>query len=191
MTENITNRHAIMVSELGKPGSEIAAYITPQEAHLLHMAVGIMGETVELFASLDIGNFLEECGDIEFYFVGFLQGLELPYDELPIIAEEEYSWHPEIIVLGPEGQLILEAGNLLDAVKKLVIYKKYSVIQDLPKLLGTIKFLLNTIYQEREVTRETVLAANLWKLREGPNARYKTGYSDQAAQERADKPAGQ
>ena len=45
------------------------------------------------------------------------------------------------------------------------------------------------IREEAEITREETLEYNTNKLLKGEKARYKDGYSDQAAQERADKAA--
>ena len=54
------------------------------QAHLLHMAIGIVGEASELLEAvvkhidgerLDVENCLEESGDIEFYHEGFRQAL--------------------------------------------------------------------------------------------------------------------
>lgn len=83
--------YAQMVRDLAKPGAEIAAYLSPSNAHLLHMAVGVSGEAGELLdavkkaaiynKALDRANVIEELGDLEFY----MQGLR---DELGISREE-------------------------------------------------------------------------------------------------------
>lgn len=97
--------------------------LTPEKAHLLHMAVGAAGEAGEMLeailnhilgAELDVPNVVEEAGDALFYNVGILNGVRV---------------------------------SLLECT-----------IHNKVKLLGK---------------------------------RYKNGYSDQAAQERADKPEGQ
>ena len=76
--------HQDTVRALAKPGGEIAANITAEEAHLLHMAVGVCGEAGELLDAikkhviyrqpLDQDNVIEELGDIEFYLEGLRQG---------------------------------------------------------------------------------------------------------------------
>jgi hypothetical protein len=99
------------------------AALTPEKAHLLHMAIGLVGEGAEMLAAvldhvfggqLDVDNILEEGGDASF----FIQGL-----------------------LGPVGLSMQTAG-----------------FANMVKLLGK---------------------------------RYPKGYSDAAAQERADKEPGQ
>lgn len=83
--------HAELVANLAKPGSEIVDTITPEQAHLLHMAVGISGEAGELLDAIkkaviyqkdiDLENVIEELGDLEFYMEGLRQGLDLSRDE--------------------------------------------------------------------------------------------------------------
>lgn len=116
---NIT--HPELVAKLVKPGQAIIDSLTPDKAHVLHMAVGVSGES----------------------------------------------------------------GELLDAIKKHVMYNKpldfYNVIEE----LGDIEFYLEGIRQQLGITREETLAHNIKKL----SVRYAAGYSDQAAQARADKAA--
>jgi|TARA_R110000737_G_scaffold341193_1_gene364712 NTP pyrophosphatase (non-canonical NTP hydrolase) len=75
--------HAEMVLALAKPGRDIVLSLTNDQAHLLHMAVGIAGEAGELLdavkkhviynKSLDVVNIVEELGDLEFYMEGLRQ----------------------------------------------------------------------------------------------------------------------
>jgi NTP pyrophosphatase (non-canonical NTP hydrolase) len=60
--------------------------ITPEQAHLLHMAIGIFGEGGEILsairshidgAPIDVENLTEECGDSEFYLEGLRQAVGL------------------------------------------------------------------------------------------------------------------
>lgn len=74
-----------MVNALAKPGKDVVAELTPKNAHLLHMAVGICGEAGELLDAikkaaiynkpLDVQNVIEELGDIEFYMQGLRYAL--------------------------------------------------------------------------------------------------------------------
>ena len=111
--------YAGMVQALAKPGKAIIETMTPQQAHLLHMAVGVAGE----------------------------------------------------------------AGELLDAIKKHVIYNKPIDLGNAIEELGDLEFYMEGLRQGLIVTREEVLAKNTAKL----SKRYAAGYSDKAAQERADK----
>ena len=83
--------HADLVKALAKPGAEVAASLTPETAHLLHMAVGISGEAGELLDAvkkaaiyvkpIDRENVIEELGDLEFYMEGLRQGMGITREE--------------------------------------------------------------------------------------------------------------
>lgn len=112
--------HKDMVSRLCKKGEEIIDEMTPQQAHLLHMAIGVAGE----------------------------------------------------------------AGELLDAFKKYVIYNKELDFLNVVEELGDLEFYMEGIRQELSITRESVLATNHDKL----GKRYKSYvYTDEQAVNRADK----
>lgn len=65
--------------------------MTPQTAHLLHMAVGISGEAGELLDAvkcnaiylkpLDLTNVIEELGDLEFYLQGLRDAVGVTRDQ--------------------------------------------------------------------------------------------------------------
>lgn len=77
-----------------------------------------------------------------------------------------------------------EAGELLDAIKKAVVYRKPYDRQNIIEELGDLEFYMEGLRQSLGITRQETLSANFEKLEE----RYKGHqYSDQAAQERADK----
>lgn len=77
-----------------------------------------------------------------------------------------------------------EAGELLDAVKKAVIYRKPLDRENVIEELGDIEFYLEGLRQGAGITREETLQANIAKL----GVRYEgLRYSDTAAQQRADK----
>ena len=83
-------------------------------------------------------------------------------------------------VMGISG----EAGELLDAVKKAVIYQKPLDIDNVIEELGDIEFYMEELRRQICITRETTLSRNIMKLRK----RYPDGeYSDEDAQARADK----
>lgn len=87
--EQIT--HQELVSNLCKPGEEIVQSLTARDAHALHMAVGISGESGELLDAIkkcsiyckviDLENVIEELGDLEFYMEGLRQGLGITREE--------------------------------------------------------------------------------------------------------------
>ena len=77
-----------------------------------------------------------------------------------------------------------EAGELLDAVKKFVIYQKPLDKDNVIEELGDLEFYMEGIRDFLKVSREAVLDANYDKL----SKRYEgLKYSNTAAQERADK----
>ena len=76
-----------------------------------------------------------------------------------------------------------EVGELLDTIKKTVIYKKELDYENVIEELGDIEFYLEQIRQELDIDRDEVLESNIIKL----NKRYPTGYSNQLAQNRLDK----
>lgn len=77
-----------------------------------------------------------------------------------------------------------EAGELLDAVKKAVIYNKEMDLANVIEELGDLEFYMSKIRQIIGITREEILKQNIDKL----SIRYAKGkYSNDQAQERADK----
>lgn len=84
------------------------------------------------------------------------------------------------MVVGISG----EAGELLDAIKKAVVYQKELDRNNVIEELGDLEFYMEGLRQELGITREATIEANIEKLGD----RYKGfRYSDRAAQERADK----
>jgi NTP pyrophosphatase (non-canonical NTP hydrolase) len=83
--------HQKLVAALAKSGDIISEEMTGNDAHILHMAVGICGEAGELIDAikkkviyrkqLDRGNVIEELGDLEFYMEGLRQGLGINREE--------------------------------------------------------------------------------------------------------------
>lgn len=79
------------VNALVKNGHKIKQELTGDECHMIHMVMGICGETGELLDAvkkaviyrkmLDRVNIIEELGDIEFYLEGFRQSVGISRDE--------------------------------------------------------------------------------------------------------------
>jgi len=77
-----------------------------------------------------------------------------------------------------------EAGELLDGIKKFWAYNKPLDLENIVEELGDLEFYMEALRQELGVSRNETLEYNMIKL----NKRYHSGkYSDQQAQERADK----
>ena len=111
--------YAEMVKALAKDGDAIVASLTGEDAHIMHMAIGVSGE----------------------------------------------------------------AGELLDAIKKPVIYRKPIDRENVIEELGDLEFYMEGLRQGLGITREETLEANIAKL----GVRYQGTYSDESAQARADK----
>lgn len=168
-----------MVAALAKDGDDILQSLNAEKCHLLHMAVGISGEASELLdAQLhDIDNITEELGDIEFYLRGLEQGLGL---NAPTAVTAMNIDRKNLA----RRKLQVVAGDILDLVKKHVIYNKELPLEELKEMITNLHATLAGCYIIYGVTRDQVIAANIEKL----SKRYQgLTYSDQAAQERADK----
>jgi len=77
--------------DLSGPTPMVKANLTPQQADLLHMAVGIAGEAGELLETvmshilnaepINTENLIEELGDLEFFMEGFRQNQSITRDK--------------------------------------------------------------------------------------------------------------
>ena len=86
-----TTPYQQFVNTIVKPGDEIIRQLTPQQAHLLHMAVGVSGEAGELLDAIkkhcvyqkqiNMENVIEEAGDILFYLTGLLNDLNISVED--------------------------------------------------------------------------------------------------------------
>ena len=77
-----------------------------------------------------------------------------------------------------------EAGEILDTIKKTVIYRKELDKENIKEELGDIYFYLEQLHQAAGLTREECIQANIDKLsKRYPNFEY----TDKKAKERLDK----
>ncbi len=162
-----------MVSQLLKRGADILATMTPEKVNMLHCAIGLSGEVAELFDANvdDRENILEELGDIDFYLSGLFQSIfEVGVPELGSVESDI-------------DDLVIHAGTILDQVKKYVVYNKPLDIVQLENALLDFVLTLDYVRKALNFTKQECIDANAAKLA----VRYKGGYSDQAAQDRADK----
>lgn len=85
-----------------------------------------------------------------------------------------------------------ESGELLDAIKKVTIYRKVLDMENVVEELGDLEFYIEGLRQELGISRDEVLKRNMEKLLTGKKARYKEGnYSNESAQRRSDKEMGE
>ena len=170
--------HAEMVKALAKSGQAIVDSMTAFDAHILHMAVGVVGEVAELVVAENKENVVEEIGDIEFYVVGLREELGISRDT---VLDE--IGRLGLCSINPIISIVSYAGDLIDIVKKKVIYRKSLDIIKVTHSMAGLESTLKTIRFHNGISREETLVHNIAKLGE----RYKEGYSDQAAQDRSDK----
>lgn len=81
------NDYADFVASLTKSGETILDELTPHDASMLHLALGVCGEAGELADAIkkaaiyrkpiDLENILEELGDIEFYLEAIRQAYSM------------------------------------------------------------------------------------------------------------------
>lgn len=158
---------------------------TPQEdCH--HAATGIMGEVVELLFATDRKNLLEELGDLAFY----LEHFHAAWKKLTGREIEQSVLSESLSFADCQQNLIAMAGELLDFTKKLWIYNKpwEGMSSDVEMLVVEITSLCWEMSAFLGIADwEQVEKANQAKL----TLRYPQGYSDAAAQARADKAEGQ
>ena len=181
------NKYEDMVKALSKPGAEIVASMTGDEAHILHMAVGVMGETCEFVKTISVPadeegakNMIEEMGDVEFYFEGLRQGINT--HPTRYLTSSIRSTNNALI------KLVITAGELLDTAKKLVVYKDSTKMELLHQNMQDFVSVFDWFYLDLGITQEEVLKGNMKKL----GKRYEDfKYSDRAAQQRVDKNGGQ
>lgn len=182
-----------MVQRLAKPGQEIVNTLSPQDAHLLHMAVGISGEAAELLTAVlnsDRENVIEELGDLRFYGSGLTAMLPL-HMHAPLVVEEL----PQLAALeGVDPQvlaaisLVIHAGEVLDLVKRAAVYRKVYDLDNLAYHMSGIGQAIRDLSVIFEIGSHEPYVHNMNKLEMGERARYADGtYSDAAAQARADK----
>jgi NTP pyrophosphatase (non-canonical NTP hydrolase) len=127
----LTTPYEQFVQSIIKPGHDILVQLTPLQASILHMAVGVSGEAGELLDAikkhavyqkqLDFDNVREEVGDILFYLTGLLNELGLTINECMEANVEKLSKRY------PEKRYTNEAAiaraDKLDVVEEPVVLK--------------------------------------------------------------------
>lgn len=153
-----------------------------QSGRLAHAAVGMIGEAIELQYADSRANLVEELGDYEFY----LQAYWNNYDaDAGTRFKAHYGAVPRDM---PDAFQILvkSSADVLDLTKKVWIYGKPlpDVAVKLEGHLVQCRIALTSLYMYLGMEHRDIILANREKLvKRYPGA----SYSDQAAQERADK----
>jgi hypothetical protein len=145
-----------------------------KDLDLLHCSLGMSSELYELFQSGDIiSNFLEEVGDICWYWAGLYTLLEIPTDEITDRVSEVISPFSDV-------QLVHDISKLEDTIKKHVYYKKDLNLEDVKNLLQNIKASLIAVAADNNLPISIILEANINKL----NVRYPEKFTIENANNR-------
>ena len=135
----LTTPYEQFVQSIVKSGHDILVQLTPLQASILHMAVGVSGEAGELLDSvkkhcvyqkqLNINNVIEEAGDILFYLTGLLNELGLTINDCMEANVEKLSKRY------PEKRYTNEAAiaraDKLDVVEEPVVLKDDDDLADI------------------------------------------------------------
>lgn len=165
--------HPDMVTELAKPGQAIVDSMTPQKFGTLGQALGFV---------IGASEGLDRVKKLVIYNKPIV-GVELKgeYPTLTFDADKAHLLHMAVGVVG-------EAGELADAIAAHAFENAELDVENVKEELGDLLFYIQGVLTGVGSSLEEVLLRNKAKLL---GLRYKDGYSDKAAQERADKPAGE
>lgn len=176
-----------MVLNLRKPPEDIAEHLHEHahKAHLVHMAMGVIGEAVELHLGQlahDLPNVIEECGDVEFFLEGCRHGWNW---RVPPLTRRTKSQNPP---MASSNDILRAAEAVMDMIKKYSVYEKPLKLDAYGEALQGLADALDGFYAANSLQRRLIIRDNMTKLLTGANARYKDGnYSNDQAQKRADK----
>lgn len=203
------------VWRLCKPGEVLLSEMTSSKVHLWHMVSAILGEAAELTQCMEalaageislIGareNVLEELGDLMFYCVGVTKTAEWQHPRSPehidsvldAFNETDFSTVEKLYGLrwnAADQAKLAElvncvtgaAGTLFDFGKQWFIYNKPFDRKALEVSILVLRHMIGAVRLTWELTEQAIEEHNRKKLQLRYN---KLVYSDQHAQERADK----
>lgn len=173
--------HPQMVRNLAKPGADIKADLTfIKFLNLLTACTAVINRGNELDAVKKVIIYNKAGAEAEVAKLPSSQGLAVAFDALT--AEKAHLLHMAVGLAG-------EASEMLEAIVKHVLGSELDV-DNVREEAGDSAFYLQGIIGSDSVgfgLRQALLANKVKLL----GKRYKDGYSDQAAQARADKAPGQ
>lgn len=198
-SKQIKEDFPLMVSKLKKDPATILASLTEEKCDLIHMIFGICGEVGELLDAESQEHKKEELGDLCFYVEGLFQILCIrdiaknPDRLMEIISiDEQIDILDKMETKGIEFSLHFFSSELLDVIKKHVVYCKPLDAALVKYNLAALLACIAEFGLKNKIGLVETMKANLNKLLKGKNARYASGtYSDQQAQDRADKKEGE
>lgn len=149
----------------------------------LHAAVGISGEIQECLNRFDAGegmdwdNLIEECGDTLFYIQALCLHTGTSLESLMPVSAKTDNLHQTC------REAVVAAGKVLDAVKKVWVYNKIPCQKEMDASLSVLLGCIVAFSHYAGVMVPQLMQMNYDKLKK----RYPAGYTDKAAQDRADK----
>jgi hypothetical protein len=158
-----------------KPGASIKADLDAGKAEITHACFGIATELYEISLSQTEENKIEEIGDCLFYVQGLCNVFNLSLREIASV-NRVYESTPFTLI-----------GDILDTCKPHIFYNKPLDVVALKQYLADLVDYLRDECMTCSTTLERCIRENMRKL----TTRYPTGYSDAAAQARADKKEGE
>lgn len=171
--------HQKMVSELAKPGEEVIKTLDLASKILLLSALqkGVhTGNYVDTVKKQVIYNKPQSFPAVIDFVSSGNTRLFFPRAEKEFTPAQGDLAHMSMGILG-------EAAEVMAVIQDHIEKEEPLDVDNLIEELGDIEFYLEGLRQAIGVSRQKILDANIVKLRK----RYKSGYSDQAAQNRADK----
>ncbi|MAS67326.1 MAG: hypothetical protein CMK82_11100 [Pseudomonadales bacterium] len=192
MMTTVSITHPQLVAALVKPPQAIIDTLSVFTVDLWHGATGVSGEAGELLEALmfppeggiDRVNLREELGDLFFYVEQIVQrsGVHIKWDAADEIARNATISPDQILPVG--AAIAIHASQVLDTVKKAAIYNKELDLELLTNQISALAASMLTLCYMFGLQRQECLNSNILKL----SKRYAAlSYSDQAAQDRADK----
>lgn len=150
--------------------------LTPCDAAFIHAGMGIFGEVSELLTATDRANLKEELGDAIFFLTAALPLVGMGPTDLSDIDDS-------LIFAEAKTRLFRSSLDLFDICKKRLVYAKPMSEALTIELLGDIEQCLYVICKFYGFDWNDVINDNIRKL----SQRYKAGFSNTEAQQRADK----
>lgn len=164
---------ALMVQNLAKPGQDIVDSMTPQKYGTLAKGLGfIIGAAEQLDQVKKLVIYNKQ-----------IEGVQMTGD-IPLDGFDAKKAHMLHMAVGAVG----ETGELADAIAAHVYDGADLDVANVVEEIGDTLFYLQGLLNAVGFTLHDAIMQNKVKLL---GKRYKNGYSDAAAQARADKPAGE
>lgn len=109
--------------------------------------------------------------------------IKVSYKDFVETLIKKYPENPNLALAHSALGIGGESGELIDAIKRVAIYEKELDRENIIEELGDLNFFMTDIQNKFSISDEEIIEHNVKKLEK----RYPKGYSDSAAQERADK----